>query len=146
MNFWKNKCFCQHRSCHQRSYVPKGVIKNFAKLTRKQLCQSLFFNKVAGPRPAILLRKRFWHRCFPVSLAKLLLTPFLQNTSGRLLLPALCFSHTSLHTYITLSGNWRFFFSIFFGVCTWTKNKQTAPLLISTKRIFKRKKTLHWHF
>ena len=28
--------------------------------------QSLFFNKVADLRPATLLRKRFWHRCFPV--------------------------------------------------------------------------------
>ena len=26
----------------------KGVLKNFAKLTRKQLCQSIVFDKVAG--------------------------------------------------------------------------------------------------
>ena len=26
----------------------KGVLRNFAKLTGKHLCQSLFFNKVAG--------------------------------------------------------------------------------------------------
>ena len=37
-------------------------------------------------RPATLLKKRLWHRCFPVNLAKFLRTPFLQNTSGRLLL------------------------------------------------------------
>ena len=30
--------------------------------------------------------QRLWHRCFPVNFAKLLRTPFLQNTSGRLLL------------------------------------------------------------
>ena len=29
----------------------KGVLRNFAKFTGKQLCQSLFFNKVAGLRP-----------------------------------------------------------------------------------------------
>ena len=34
---------------------------------------------------AILLKKRFWHKCFPVNFAKYLRTPFLQNTSGRLL-------------------------------------------------------------
>ena len=27
---------------------PKGVLSNFAKCTGKHLCQSLFFNKVAG--------------------------------------------------------------------------------------------------
>ena len=26
----------------------KGVLRNFAKFTRKHLCQSLFFNKVVG--------------------------------------------------------------------------------------------------
>ena len=30
--------------------------------------------------------QRLWHRWFPVNFAKLLRTPFLQNTSGRLLL------------------------------------------------------------
>ena len=29
----------------------KGVHKNFTKFTRKQLCQSLFSNKVAGLKP-----------------------------------------------------------------------------------------------
>ena len=32
-------------------------------------------------RPPTLLKKRFWHRCFPVNFAKFLRTPFLQNTS-----------------------------------------------------------------
>ena len=31
-------------------------------------------------------KKRLWHRCFPVNFAKFLRAPFLQNTSGRLLL------------------------------------------------------------
>ena len=47
-----------------------------------------FFNKVAGLRPATLLKKRLWHRCFPVNLAKLLRTPFSQTTYERL--PLLC--------------------------------------------------------
>ena len=33
-----------------------------------------------------LIKKRVWHRCFPVKFAKFLRTPFLQNTSRRLLL------------------------------------------------------------
>ena len=36
--------------------------------------------------PATLLKKRIWHRCFPVNFVKFLRTPFLQNTSGRMLL------------------------------------------------------------
>ena len=36
------------RSSHRRCSVKKGVLRNFAKFTGKHLCQSLFFNKVAG--------------------------------------------------------------------------------------------------
>ena len=31
----------------------KGVLRNFAKFTGKHLCQSLFFNKIAGLRPIL---------------------------------------------------------------------------------------------
>ena len=72
-------------SSHQRCSVRKGVLRNFAKFTGKDLCQILFFNKVASLTPATLLKERLWHRCFPVSFAKFLRTPFLQNTSRRLL-------------------------------------------------------------
>ena len=37
-----------YRSSHRRCSVKKGVLRNFAKFTGKHLCQSLFFNKVAG--------------------------------------------------------------------------------------------------
>ena len=58
-------------------YYKKGVLKNFAKFRRKHLCLT----------PVTLLKKRPWHRCFPLNFAKFLRAPFLQNTSGRLLLP-----------------------------------------------------------
>ena len=67
-------------------FCKKRCSQKFPKIHRKNLCQSLVFNKVAGPRPATLLKKRLWHSCFPVNFAKFLRTPFLQNTSGRLLL------------------------------------------------------------
>ena len=73
-------------SSHRGCSVRKGVPGNFAKFIGKHLCQSLFFNKVAGLRPATVLKKRLWHRRFPVNFAKFIKTPFLQNTSGRLLL------------------------------------------------------------
>ena len=74
------------RSSHRRCSVRKSVLRNFTKFTGKYKCQSLFFNKVAGLRPATLLKKRLWYRCFPVIFMKFLRTRFLQNTSGRLLL------------------------------------------------------------
>ena len=74
------------RNNHQRCSVRKGVLRNFAKFKGKHLCQSLFFNKVPGLRPATLLKKRPWHRCFPLNFMKFLRIPFSQNTSWRLLL------------------------------------------------------------
>ena len=48
-----------HRSSHQRYSVKKGVPRNSTKLTGKHLCQSLFFNKVAGVRSETLLKRDF---------------------------------------------------------------------------------------
>ena len=42
----------------------------------------------AGLRPATLLKKRLWHRCFPVNLAKFLRTPFFIEDLWWLLLNA----------------------------------------------------------
>ena len=62
-------------------FLKIGVLKNFAKFTGKHLCwslflikfqalyplkicRSLFLNKVTGPRPATLLKKRLQHMFF----------------------------------------------------------------------------------
>ena len=74
------------RSSRPEVFCKKGVLRNFAKFTGKHLCQSLFFNKAAGLRPTTLLKKRLWHRCFPVNFVKFLRTTFLQNSSKWLLL------------------------------------------------------------
>ena len=58
----------------------------FRKIQRKTPVPRLFFNKVAGLRPVTLLKKRPWHRCFPVNFTKFPRIPFLQNTPGRLVL------------------------------------------------------------
>ena len=60
------------KSSHQRSSMKDGALRNFAKLKEKHLCQSLNFNKVAGLRSGTLLKKRNWHRCFPLNFAKIL--------------------------------------------------------------------------
>ena len=62
----------------------KGLLKHFAKFTRKYLCWNLFFNKLANLRP--LFNKRLQHRCFLVNFMKFLRIPFLQNTSQPLIL------------------------------------------------------------
>ena len=50
--------------------------------------------------PATLLKKRLWHRRFPVNFVKFLRTSFLQNTSGRLLL-----TFFGLSTVLTMNGS-----------------------------------------
>ena len=52
---------------------------SFAKFTEKHQCRSLFFNRNAGLRYGTLLKKRLWHRCFPVSFAKKLRKPFFKE-------------------------------------------------------------------
>ena len=66
-------------SCYIKKQSPdvfceKGVLRNYTKFTGKQLCQSLFLNKVAGLKPTTLLKKRLWHRSFPVTFVKFLRT------------------------------------------------------------------------
>ena len=55
--------------------LQKGALKNFIKFTGKHMCQTLFSNKVARLRPAGLLKKRLWHRCFSVKFVKFSRTP-----------------------------------------------------------------------
>ena len=64
------------RSSRPEMFCKKGVLRNFAKFTGKQLCQSLLFNKAAD-RACNFIKKRLWHRCFPVNFAKFLRIPFL---------------------------------------------------------------------
>ena len=60
-----------HQKQPPEVFCKKSVLRNFMKFTG---CQGLFFNKVA---PANLLKKRLWHRYFPVNFVKFLRTPFL---------------------------------------------------------------------
>ena len=49
----------RNRSSHRRCSVGEGVLRNFAKFLEKHLCQSLFFNKVAGLRKKETLTRVF---------------------------------------------------------------------------------------
>ena len=48
-----------YRSSHHSCAVKKCVLKNFPEFMGKKLCQSLFFNRVAGPAADALQ-----NRCF----------------------------------------------------------------------------------
>ena len=96
--FWELTKNNQKR--HQKCSLKQGVLKNFTKFAGKHLCQNLFFYKVVGLRPATLLKRRLWHRCFSVKFAKFLRKPFLQSTSGRLLLlHVICLIEYSLKNF-----------------------------------------------
>ena len=55
---WK-QCSWKFRKIHRKTPVPESL-----------------FNKVVGLKPATLLKKSLWHRCFSVNFAKFLRTPF----------------------------------------------------------------------
>ena len=51
--------------------------------SQESTCAICFFIKVKACK---FIKKRLQHKCFPVNFVRFLRTPFLQNTSGRLLL------------------------------------------------------------
>ena len=68
------------RSSHSEALLRKGVLKIFSKFTGEHPCQSSI--KFASNFIEIAL----WHGCSPVNLVHIFRTPFLKNTSERLLL------------------------------------------------------------
>ena len=94
-----------YRSNHQRCSVKEGVPRKvFAKFTGKHLCQRLYFNKVCRSKA---VKKRLWHNCFPLNLAKFLRTPLLQNTSRWLLL-LLAFQKQPPEVFYEIRCSWKF--------------------------------------
>ena len=85
------------RSSHQRWSIKKDVLKNFAKFAGKHMCQGLFFDKVAGLRPATLLKKETLGQVFSCEFCdtpkSIFFTEHLWTTaSGMLLCSSLKFS------------------------------------------------------
>ena len=68
---FRNGKQCYSRSSRPEVFYKKGALRNFAKLTGKHPCQSLFLIK--------LFKKGLRHRCFLVNFPKFLRTPFLRE-------------------------------------------------------------------
>ena len=105
-----------YSSSHQSCSIKKGVLRNFAKFTKKHLRQSLFFNKVAG------LKKRDSDSVFSCEYCELS-----KNTifTEHLWMAASCFATTthkifetnsSFHGNSALREKFNFCFSKFFAI------------------------------
>ena len=68
------------RSSCPEVFCKKGVLRNFAKFTGKHLCQSLFFDKVAGLRPATLLKKETQAQMLSCEVCKIFKNTFSYRT------------------------------------------------------------------
>ena len=81
---------CDYVNTHQKQppevFCKKRCSYKFCKIHRKTPVPEYLFNKVVYLGPATLIKKRLWHRCFPVTFVKFLRTSILENTSGQLLL------------------------------------------------------------
>ena len=71
-----------YRSSRLEVVCKKGVLKNLTKFTGKHLCPSIFFNKVAGLRPATLLKKK--------TLAQVFSCEFCQTLRKTLAVASIC--------------------------------------------------------
>ena len=71
---WESTNFLKQQKQPPEVFRKKGVLKNFAKFTRKHLCGSLF-----GVFEVNFIKKRLQHRYFPVNIMKFLRTPILKN-------------------------------------------------------------------
>ena len=68
------------------------VIKTYSFVSPEAATRGVLYEKVfleisrSCLRPATLLKKRLWHKCFPVNFVKFLRRSFLQSTSGGVVL------------------------------------------------------------
>ena len=72
-------------------YSVKKVFSKISQNSQENTCARVSFLIKLQALPPTLLKKRLWYRRFLVNFAKFLITPFLQNTSGWLLLYLPCY-------------------------------------------------------
>ena len=90
-NFDKQFIIFYNVTAHYKNYFLFKPVEYYYFVSRSShpevSCASVsFFDKVAAIRPAILLKRRLWHRCFPVNFARFVRTPFFREQFWWLLL------------------------------------------------------------
>ena len=78
LDFNRTNKHCIHlssTSLQQRQSISLALFLQYPH-SRSSRPELLCKKKVASGLPAILLKKRLWHRCFPMNFAKILRTPF----------------------------------------------------------------------
>ena len=83
LNFFLEGCFklLTIRSSCPEVFSKKGVLRYFAKFTGKHLCESFFFNKVAGLRPAKFIEKEILAQVFSCKFCEISKNTFFHRTS-----------------------------------------------------------------
>ena len=110
--WWKTSLIVKDwLSLHHRCSIKK-VFLDISQNSQENTCARVSF--LMKLRPATLLKKWLWHRCFPVDCVKILRTLFSQNTSGRPLLDFMLSKDQSLsnrdtaETSATRNPSWIF--------------------------------------
>ena len=93
-------------TCRRETPIINDMFKTFKSSVVKKfmLCSGVRL-KFISPATAILLKKRLWHRCFPVNFAKFLRTPFFIEHLWWLLLTGLTFMGWVLRAISEISKN-----------------------------------------
>ena len=106
--------YCLLRSSRLEVFWKKGVLRNFAKFTGKHLCQSLFFNNVAGLKACNFIEKDNLAQVFSMNFAKFLNTFFYRTPP----MAASVYYHEwiinqILNRIITMKPHWRYLKKLF---------------------------------
>ena len=88
-----------NRSNHPEVFYKKGI--EISQNSQENTCDTV--SVLIKLSPATLLKKRFWHMCFPVNFAKFPRTLFLQNTSAG----CLCIKSKSSAERTKIIQNWQ---------------------------------------
>ena len=101
----------------------------------KTLALESFLTKLQAFRPAILLKKRLQHRCFPVNISKFLRTPIFKNIWKGLLLRILTFSVRNLRI-LRRTRNLNDVFLHRFSMCVFSFTRLSMTIPSSSNSLF----------
>ena len=104
---WNVKCEISGHVQNTEAVVQRCSVKKvfleISQNSQENICTRVsFLIKLQASDPATLLKKRLWHRCFPVSFLKFLRTPFFIKHLWQLLLK----HNVTMQTTAEFASNW----------------------------------------